>query len=364
MNVNAEERCLLWLSAAEITAGRVDALIAEHGSAQGIWDAFQKPQGPRFAPQSLRVLEGLHSQTAMDELIARMTEKHVRVLFRTDPHYPEQLAAIQDPPYALYYAGDLRCLDAPMVAVVGSRRASNYGREMAHMLATGLCGAGVCVVSGLARGIDAAAHQGALDAGGRTVGVLGSGINMPYPPEHTLMLRQIAGGNGLILSEYPLDAEPIAFHFPHRNRVISGLRLGVVFVEGCIKSGGMLTVGTALAQGREVFAVPGRVGTAGVEGPHTILREGARVVTCAGDVLEDLGLVEPAPAAPGPSLEGLTQRQRAIVSALMLEPMDVTELARQTGLDDEALVLELSLLRINGIVVQEAGNRFGIPIGK
>ena len=197
---------------------------------------------------------------------------------------------IQDPPYLLYYAGRLSCLQLPAIALVGTRTPSHYGMEMAASIARDLSKAGVCVISGLARGIDAAVHQAVLEAEGHTIGVLGSGINVPYPPEHRNMLRKIAGGIGLVISEYPLNAAPVDYHFPHRNRIISGLSMGTVFVEGKIQSGGMHTVHSALMQGREVFAVPGKVGTIGSEGPHAILREGARIVTCAQDLLDDLGI--------------------------------------------------------------------------
>lgn len=364
MVLTAEQKCLLWLSTAEIAAGRVMQLMKRYHSAQGIWDSFGKPDGPTFQPAANERLKHLHTRSAIDSLVDELERKNVHLLFQDDAAYPSQLLAIDDPPYLLYYAGRISCLAMPMVALVGTRRASTYGQEMAQMLAHGLCEAGVCVVSGLARGIDAAAHQGTLAAGGHTIGILGSGINRPYPPEHTPMLKKIAGGIGLVLSEYPLDAEPAAFHFPHRNRIISGLSSGVVFVEGRIRSGGMLTVATALQQGREVFAIPGRVGTLGSEGPHTILREGARIVTCAQDILDDLGLTSEATHSVNEALAPLSAVQQRILAALSVEPLDITALAMQTGTDGNGLISELGVLEILGRVRREAGNRFCLPIGK
>lgn len=362
MILTAEQKCLLWLSAGEITAGRVQELVRRYESAEGVWNAFGKPEGPKFVDWSQEILSKLHSRDAMDDLLAELEKKNVHLLFQADSAYPEQLKAIQDPPYLLYYAGRLSCLSMPMVALVGSRRASSYGMEMSQMLSRGLCDAGICVVSGLARGIDSAAHQAALSCGGHTIGVLGSGINVPYPPEHTPMLRQIAGGIGLILSEYPLDAEPRAFHFPHRNRIISGLCLGVVLVEGRIKSGGMHTVSSALAQGREVFAVPGRVGAFGSEGPHIILREGARIVTSAQDVLEDLGLCREKPKKRPAQAETLPAVQKAIVEALAVEPLGLTEIAEQVGINENDLMTHLSMMEILGLVCRGVGNRFYLPL--
>lgn len=265
MHLTEEQRCLLWLSAAKITPAHATMLAEAYGGVQGVWDAYGSHGGPEFPSQARKALSPLHSRAAMDSLIDRLEQKNVRLLFQGDERYPSQLAKLDGAPYLLYYAGSLDCLKCPCRAV-GTRQPSAYGREMARMLTRGLCEAGVCVVSGLARGIDLAVHESALEAGGYTVGVLGSGINVPYPPEHRPLLRRIAGGIGLILSEYPLDAQPLPYHFPHRNRIISGLSLGVVFVEGRIKSGGIITVDAALSQGREVFAVPGCVGTTGAEG--------------------------------------------------------------------------------------------------
>ena len=182
---------------------------------------------------------------------------------------------------------------------------------------------------------------------------------MPYPSEHAPLLRKIAGGKGLILSEYPLDADPIPFHFPFRNRIISGLSLGIVFVEGEVKSGGMLTVHAALAQGREVFAVPGLVGTKGAEGPHTILREGARIVTSAQDVLDDLNLLSHAKRHQREKIEVADAAQRKILQALQVQPLTVEQLsqAMRLGRLGEQVVLKsqfaFSNLKFEGFSIAE-----------
>lgn len=363
MVLNAEQKCYLWLSAAEITPDHVQKLIECYGSPVDVWEAFGSANGPVFQKYAQETLKRLHSRDAIDDLQERLIRKNVHLLFRQDPDYPHLLDSIQDPPYLLYYAGRLTCLKMPLIALVGTRRASEYGCQITHMLARGICEAGVGVVSGLARGIDYAAHQGALSADGYTVGVLGSGINKPYPPEHTPLLRQIAGGKGLIISEYPLDAEPLPFHFPHRNRIISGLSHGVVFVEGRIKSGGMHTVQAALMQGREVFAVPGRIGTNGSEGPHAILREGARIITSASELLDDLGLLSTQTDAQIMKRVNLSPLQQKIVQSLQIEPLFVTELAEKlkpTPMND--IITELGALEILGVISREAGNRFFLPV--
>lgn len=362
MNITFEQRCLLWLSSAEVTPGHLQKLLFQYSSPEGIWEAFGHGHGTMFRDGTQKVLQKFHSQAAMDDLCAQLEKKNVKLLFQTDPSYPEQLAAIQDPPYLLYYAGNLSCLEKTMMAVVGTRRPSAYGVEMTTMIAKGLSEAGVCVVSGLARGIDAAAHKAVLQSGGHTVGIMGSGINVPYPPEHTDLLRKMAGGIGLVISEYPLDALPQTYHFPHRNRIISGLSMGVVFVEGRIKSGGMHTVHAALAQGREVFAVPGQVGSYGSEGPLAILREGARIITSPQDLLDDLGLGGAPAAAPADSTVQLTIMQQSIVSCLEIQAGTPQEIAASSGMDIGSVIMELGALEILGVVSRKAGNCFYLPL--
>lgn len=361
MILSAEQKCLLWLSSAEVTAGHVQKLLETYHTPEEIWEAFDHCGNTMFRAGTFSALKDLHSPTALDDLCDKLDRKNVNLLFQTDESYPEILKSIQDPPYLLYYAGRLSCLEKPMVALVGTRRASSYGQEMAEMLTKGLCDAGICVVSGLARGIDYTVHRSALEVGGYTVGVLGSGINVPYPPEHTPLLRKIAGGIGLVISEYPLDAGPVAFHFPHRNRIISGLSMGVVFVEGRIKSGGMHTVHAALMQGREVFAVPGKVGTIGAEGPHAILREGARIVTSARDLLDDFG-IQTKPKEQKLQKIMLNSLQKQIVSELRKEALTPQEISDRTGISPGEIMTELGTLEIVGAVTREPGNRFHLPI--
>lgn len=362
MLLTAEKKCFLWLSNAEVSPGHLQKLLETYRSVEEIWEQFDKTGGPAFTPATHQILKATHTHSAIDELIEKLEHKNVNLLFQNDADYPALLNNIQDPPYLLYYAGRLSCLQLPSVALVGTRTPSHYGAEMASVIARDLANAGICVISGLARGIDAAAHQAVLEAGGHTIGILGSGINVPYPPEHRSMLRKIAGGIGLILSEYPLNAAPVSYHFPHRNRLISGLSMGTVFIEGKIQSGGMHTVHSALMQGREVFAIPGKVGTAGSEGPHAILREGARIITSAQDLLDDLGLAEHAKKEKKSKRVKLTSTQQKIVSQLRIQELTPQEIAETAQLPMEDVITELGTLEIMGVVAREAGNRFHLPL--
>jgi DNA processing protein len=365
MRFTQEQRRLLWLSKAEISADHLRNMLARSGTACALWDDFANGIAITANVEANRVLTRFHSEAALDALCERMEQKNVKALFAQDSAYPPLLNCIDDPPYVLYAMGDVSVLAQPAVAVVGTRNPSGYGRNMARTIAYGLCQGGMAVVSGMARGIDACAHEGALDAGGRTVAVLGSGVNVPYPIENIGIYRRLIEGSGVVISEYPLDATAQAFHFPNRNRVISGLCHAVVFVEGKIKSGGMITVGTALNQGREVFAVPGCVGQSGAEGPHAILREGARLVTSAADVLLDLGLQPESDLTREKRVllpQGGNPTQRAILKALLKEALGMDDLCATTGCTADELLTELSVMEIMGQVRRDSGNVFALTI--
>ena len=359
MGFTAEEKCLLWLSSAEIGAGRVKRLLDALGTAEAIWRAFPERGHELFEASGHDALSRLRDSDRLDDFCACIDKSNLSVLFLQSEAYPPLLREIDEPPYCLYCKGNLAALRRPSIAIVGTRAPSTYGRTMAHAFGRDLARAGICVVSGLARGIDACAHQGALDGEGPTVAVLGNGVDQPYPAENTRLYRQILQDGGLLISEYPLGAQPISYHFPYRNRIISGLSHAIVFVEGRIRSGGMLTVNTALDQGREVFAVPGRADSMMSEGPLHIMREGSRPVTCAADVLEDLGLAELAAAQTedSPPLD-LTSGQASIYGALQREPMTMDELQPLIKLPLATLQTELGMLEIRGLIRREAGSRY------
>jgi DNA processing protein len=261
-----------------------------------------------------------------------------------DPEYPPLLREMVDPPFALFYRGDLSQLQKPLVAMVGSRRASAYGSNAAAHLARQLVSAGVVIVSGLARGIDAASHQAALDAGGATIAVLGTGIDIVYPRSNARLTREIAS-RGLLLTEFPAGTPPLAANFPIRNRVISGICLGTVIVEATGRSGSLITARTAAEQGREVFAVPGSIFSAGSEGTHRLIQYGAKLVHDANDILEELpgGLRLPDAQKP-PEPESPLREVLAVFTRE--EAMHIDALAAKLGrsvanVSDAVLQLEL-----------------------
>jgi DNA processing protein len=289
----------------------------------------------------------------------RAARDGISVIAWDDARMPSALAAIGDCPPALWYRGDLSCFDATAVAIVGSRAASPVSLETAARLAADLASRGVVVVSGLARGVDSAAHRGALQAG-RTIAVLGSGVDRVYPSEHAPLAREIAE-RGLVVSEYPPGTPPLPFHFPMRNRLISGLSRAVVVIEAHEKSGSLITASCALEQGRDVMAVPGNVLSGRNRGGHALIRDGAKIVECADDILGELGLV---PARGGTAAADATADLTAVSADPVLrrmlpgQPCDLDAIAAASGLDAERLLPRLIDLELRGLIRRVGGGRF------
>jgi DNA processing protein len=272
---------------------------------------------------------------------------------------PLALMAISDAPPVLWYRGSLECLQQPAVAIVGSRAASSVAIETARRLATELAALGITVVSGLARGVDSAAHRGALQSGS-TVAVLGSGVDYIYPSEHRGLAAEIAM-NGLVLSEYAPGTFPLPFHFPMRNRLISGLSRAVVVIEASDKSGSLITASCAAEQGREVMAVPGNVLSGRNKGGHALIRDGAKIVECADDIVVELGLgsASPGDAAAEASNNGSTSSTDPVLRRMDTAcAYDVDELAEACGLDAPRLLPLLAGLELRGLVRRVGGGRF------
>lgn len=276
----------------------------------------------------------------------------------TRAQLPEPLAAIADPPARLFYQGDAKALSWPAVAIVGSRRCTRQGAEVAFALARDLAQQGINIVSGLAYGIDAAAHRGALAAGGDgagvTVAVLGGGLGNLYPRGHAPLAREIVAAGGALVSEYEALEPPRKHHFPARNRIVSGLCLGVIIVEASVRSGSLITARMALEQGRDVMAVPSLVSSPLARGGHRLIREGAALVECAEHVLEALGL----PArAPAPVVDD------AVLAAVQASRTSVEAITHATGLPLEEVLRRLTELEVDGAVAAHNGGYIRLPGG-
>jgi DNA processing protein len=319
----------------------------------------------------LEQVEGLHRDTIdgivsfsdwaeVDEEIERARDAGIAIVPFTNPNYPARLRTIADPPPFLYVKGNILTDDDKAVAIVGSRSASEYGRRVARDLARGLVSLGFTVVSGMARGIDGAAHQSALQAGGRTIAVLGSGVERAYPAEHDMLYRRI-GENGAVVSELPIGTRPMAFNFPARNRLISGLSLGVVVVEATEKSGSLITATLAVEQGREVFAVPGEVGSSRSRGAHRLIRQGAKLVEGVDDIIEEIApqLLDRTASATPRELRVLPQNAsdaaRTIFALLQENTLQVDQVIERTGISAAQVLETLLDLELQGLLRQLPG---------
>ncbi|HUL22241.1 MAG TPA: DNA-processing protein DprA [Thermodesulfobacteriota bacterium] len=336
-------------------------------------DRFKTPEAVFQAPlKDLTQIEGLGERVA-SEIRKGPLEKEVKrefallekvggtILTLRDDAYPRRLKDIYDPPALLYVRGKLRRDDELAVAVVGSRKTSPYGRWFTERIGRDLAGHGITIVSGLARGIDSVAHMGALDGGGRTIAVLGCGIDVIYPSENRDLFHRIVG-QGAVLSEFPIGSRPESGHFPRRNRIISGLSIGVVIVEASAKSGSLITAKYALEQGREVFAVPGNVGAQGSRGTNQLIKEGAKLVESSEDILEEVlpqwkreGEIAQRAEAPGRDLAG---GEKILYELLGETPLHIDAIIRESQLDPGKVSSLLLNLELKGLISQWPGKCF------
>ena len=299
-----------------------------------------------------------------DEEIKKAHDNGAEIITQLDPRYPEALKAIYDPPILLYVKGRLPSEQSPKVAVVGSRLASLYGRRTAETISKGLAAAGAVVVSGMAVGIDSAAHEGALSVDGVTIAVLGSGLSKIYP-EQNIKMAELIVKKGAVISEYPMDMLPLPGNFPIRNRIISGLSQAVLVVEARQKSGALITANLALEQGRDVFAVPGNVDSARSEGTNSLLKEGAKIAMSAQDVLEELNVgIWPPTSEPGDgrlrSYQNidLSEAESKILSLFEREPVHVDAVVEDSGMSTKDAISALSFLEVKGILKQLPGKHY------
>jgi DNA processing protein len=311
--------------------------------------------------------DGIAAQAAVE--LERTTRLGIELVTWDDDRYPDLLRTIHNPPMVLYIKGSVAALKAPGLGMVGSRAATDYGREIAHRFARSLAQHGFTIISGLALGIDAAAHEGAIAAGGATVAILGCGLDREYPPENKELCREIAAC-GALISEYPLGTSPDSFRFPARNRIISGLALGVVVVEASKRSGSLITAQHALEQGREVFAVPGRIDSIKSAGSHWLLQQGAKLVHSIADIMEEL---------PGRRVEGhqiaaptdvfgtavsvpvgLTNEEMLLFSCLDVYPKNIDDIARAANLVPQKASELLLLLELKGVIKALPGKCYAV----
>lgn len=304
-----------------------------------------------------------HSDEIMseaDRILEICSKKRINILTISDDEYPEMLKYIADPPVVLYVRG--RIPKSNSIAIVGSRKASGYGIENANKIAFNLALADICIVSGMARGIDTAAHAGALEAGGETVAVLGCGADVPYPPENRNLMERIID-SGAVISEYPPGTPPSTFNFPDRNRIISGMSVGTLIVEAGMKSGSLITANYALEQGRDVFAIPGNINNYNSMGTNRLIKDGAKMVLSVDDILDELTfgsapLVKKKSKRKKNRTANLGLKEKRIISALKIEDLFDEELSEKTSIELTELFEILLELEFNGLVKKSINGKY------
>ena len=347
-----------------------------------LWDAFKSPQKvfeasdaelmqvPGMSERLVRTLKGHRTPAWIAEEIEHVLQNGFQVVTLADPGYPRLLREVPDPPPLLYVHGQLKAAEA-CISVVGSRNATRYGLSTARRICRDLVARHLTIVSGMARGIDTAAHEGALMGQGRTIAVLGSGLQRIYPAENRELVDRIAQ-NGAVISEFALQAEPDAHNFPQRNRIISGMALGTIIVEATPRSGSLITARLAAEQNREVFAIPGSIRSFKSAGSHGLIKQGAKLVEHAQDVLEELAghLGPPAPPSSAPAQDRtdlyatLNEDETAVVSELEPYPVHIDNLTRKLQMEAGRVSSILIQLELKGIVQQHPGSLFALCLDR
>lgn len=335
---------------------RIKLFLEYFGSARETW----KAETIRF--KEIGVSDKLVSEFSefrnhfdFSSYFAKLSKIGVSVATVTDKNYPEKLKQTDDAPIVLYIKGELKNVDELSIAIVGSRKVTSYGREVAEKISSELAAAGVTIISGLALGVDGVAHRAALEVGGRTIAILGNGLDQIYPPSHRELAQKITE-HGALISEYPLGHSALPMNFPYRNRIISGMSLGVVVIEGTEKSGTLLTASHAARQGREVFAVPGPITSPNAAAPNLLIKQGAKVVTNVNDILEELDIKHQTSSIKHRELLPETEEERLIFQLIEIEPLHVDEIIRRVELDGGLVLSTLTTMELKGIVKNIGGN--------
>ena len=357
----AHEPKLYWIGfnlVKGIGAVRFRNLLNTFGDAETAWNA--SVEALRAAGLSSRLVENLcqlRVQVNLEQIWERIQAQNIQVLTWEDEEYPRRLKEIEQPPPVLYLRGDLKLEDDWAVAIVGTRRITAYGRQVAEEVSATLARNGVTVVSGLARGVDAVAHQAAVHAGGRTLAVLGSGVDRIYPPENQRLAEQIIS-HGAVISDYPIGTPPEGQNFPPRNRIISGLSLAVIVIEANLDSGAMITATFAAEQGRELFAVPGSILAPQSRGANRLIRDGARLLLDPQEVLEILDLKQATAQQSARQVLPGDPVEAQLYQVLGPEPQHVDDIRSQTGMSIEKVSSTLALMELKGMVRQVGGMNY------
>lgn len=341
-----------------IGAVRLTSLIAQFGDAHSAWNASPEAlRGAGLGAKTLGRLLALRQSVDLDAVWEKINAQGIKVLTTEEPNYPARLKEIEQPPPVLYLRGEWLPEDEVAVAVVGTRRITAYGRQITEELSACLAANGVTIISGLARGVDAVAHSAALQAGGRTAAVFGSGVDRIYPAENRGLAGQITS-RGALISDYPLGTAPESSNFPPRNRIISGLSIATIVVEAGETSGALITAEFAAEQGRDVFAVPGSILAPQSKGTNRLIRNGALPLLSPEDVLQSLDLSRLGEQKAARKILPADEVEMKLMNTLGSEPLHVDEIRNQTGLPVEKVSAALVMMELKGMVRQVGGMQY------
>lgn len=349
---------LWWNRVSGIGPNRFFKLLEEFGSMKDAWIAGEDKLQPIIGAKALAGYRTALHDWDPDLELKKVEHLGFKIYCFGDSAYPANLKRISDPPPVLYGWGSFEYGDDIAVAIVGTRNPTPMGTFTAKDFASKLCYQGLTIISGMARGIDSEAHRGAIEANGRTIAVLGSGLDKPYPIENESLMEKIAG-QGIVISEFPLGTDPYAKNFPARNRIISGLSLGVVVVEAAQDSGSLITAGFALEQGRDVFAVPGNIENDRSKGPHKLIRQGAKLVETYQDILVELSI----PQLSGAEIQAadslaLNELEQKIMTVMRREPLHIDHILRMAALAPAQVSSTLTQLELRGLVKRYPGQLY------
>ena len=354
-----------WLASSALPPGIISSLLEEYGTPENVRNAFKAGLNTteRIPAAGLKALK----ENANDEWLAKaeqlLTAHRIRAFTITEDDYPAALLQMDEPPAILFYQGDPQCMARKNLAMVGSRAASYDGQKAAGRIARELSRKGIGIISGMAGGIDTSSHEGCIDGGSPTIAVTGCGLDTVYPSTNVQLRDRILENGGLLLSEYAPGEKPLGWHFPFRNRIITGLARALIVIEAKIRSGTMTSVQHALNQGKDVFVYPGDPASLYFEGNHRLLREGAVYFTTAADILEDLGWLDnPGIIGQNSGCSGRTQaatpEEEAVLSALQPGRLGFEQIADRSGLAPAALMSTLTMLQIKGMIEALPGKQY------
>lgn len=346
----------------EIGATRFKKLISYFPSAKEAWQAtFGELKRAGLEEKVIEAFTQKRSKISPDKEIEKVIKAGISIITLKDPKYPKLLKEIYDPPALLYLKGDIaRLEDEFLLAVVGTRKLSSYGQQVTSTITRGLAQAGLTITSGLALGVDALAHKAALETQGRTIAVLGCGLDRVYPVANENLAQDLIVSRGALISEFPLGTPPLKHHFPFRNRVISGLSLGVLVVEATKVSGALITARAALEQNREVFGIPGNIYSPTSQGPNNLIKMGAKLVTSCQDILEELNLSGAREFIEAKKIIPETKEEAKILEVLNAEPIHIDNLVKTTDLDTATISSTLTIMEMKGKVKNLGGMRYVI----